>query len=424
MTGTATSSPPLNVVDDAYGRQTPAQRLLKALSFQNISAAYVLIGFIILFGLWVPDAFLSTTTFRTLLYSQAVTAIVAIGLIIPLSAGVYDLSIGGMMGAASVTAGYLMVERQTPVLLAVAITFGVGLLVGVFNGLLVVVAKIDSLIATLATSSILLAYGSFVSGDQVFTGLPESFQAFGVEEIAGITLPVLYLVGIGLIFWFALEHLPIGRYIYATGGGKEAARLAGIPTGKIIFGTLVVSALVATFAGLVASARGSTGQFQLGPPYLLPAFAAVFLGATQLKQGRFNVWGTILAVYVLAVGVKGLQVAGAPLWLPDLFNGLALALAVGLSSYRGRPRVAGRRRWFGRGKTSTDPPDQPSGPGGPPGPGAADPVPDRTRDPGPDPVSDRQPPVDPTTSRPADSLDSKPATDAARPGTGGESRVV
>jgi ribose transport system permease protein len=82
----------------------------------------------------------------------------------------------------------------------------------------------------------------------------------------------------------------------------------------------------------------------VGAGYLLPAFAAAFLGSTQIRNGQFNVWGTILAVYVLAVGVKGLQLAGAPIWLPDLFNGVALAVAVGLARWRRRPGVPRARR--------------------------------------------------------------------------------
>ncbi|MFJ8025701.1 hypothetical protein [Streptomyces sp. NPDC096311] len=136
------------------------------------------------------------------------------------------------------------------------------------------------------------------------------------------------------VIWFVLEHRPVGRYMYATGSNAEAARLAGVRTNRVIFGTIVCTALIATIAGIVVTSRIATGSPTIGPPYLLPAFAAAFLGSTQIRQGRFNVLGTLIAVYALATGVKGLQLAGAPFWLPDLFNGIALLVAVALSVRR------------------------------------------------------------------------------------------
>jgi ribose transport system permease protein len=109
-----------------------------------------------------------------------------------------------------------------------------------------------------------------------------------------------------------------------------------VRTSRIVFGTLVCSALIAGVAGIVVTSRVDTGSPTIGPPYLLPAFAAAFLGSTQVKPGRFNVLGTLIAVYTLGMSVQGLELAGAPLWLPDLFNGVALLVAVGLSVWRRR----------------------------------------------------------------------------------------
>ena len=98
--------------------------------------------------------------------------------------------------------------------------------------------------------------------------------------------------------------------------------------------SLVSCGAIAALAGLLTSAQLAVGDPTVGPGYLLPAYAAAFLGSTQFHGGRYNVWGTVIAVLVLAVGVKGLQLAGAPVWIPDLFNGVALLLAVGLSKYQ------------------------------------------------------------------------------------------
>jgi ribose transport system permease protein len=136
-----------------------------------------------------------------------------------------------------------------------------------------------------------------------------------------------------------LERTPLGRRIYATGGNIEAAKLAGVRTSVIIVGSLMVCGAVAALGGILLTARLGNADPTVGPSFLLPAFTAAFLGSTQFRRGRFNVWGTVLAVYVLAVGVKGLQLSGAPVWIPDAFNGAALILAVGMAAYVGTVRV-------------------------------------------------------------------------------------
>jgi ribose transport system permease protein len=134
--------------------------------------------------------------------------------------------------------------------------------------------------------------------------------------------------------WFVLEHTPLGRYLFAIGGNREAARLAGVTTDRHTWGTLVVSALIAGFAGLVQSWKVGTFGNTIGPGFLFPSIAAVFFGASQLR-GRPNVWGTLIAVFTLAFGVKGLQLTftgGNKPWIEPLFEGLSLLIAVAFAS--------------------------------------------------------------------------------------------
>ena len=165
------------------------------------------------------------------------------------------------------------------------------------------------------------------------------------------------MLGVSLVIWYVMENTPLGRRVYATGGNEAATRLAGVRTHLVITGAFVASGTVAAGVGVLLASRLGTGDPTSGPSFLLPAFSAVFLGATQFRAGRFNVWGTIVAVYVLAVGVKGLQLAGAPVWIPDLFNGGALLLAVGLANFEkvNHPRRAiGRLLHRERGRTRHD----------------------------------------------------------------------
>lgn len=305
-------------------------------SFGNISLIYIWIGVVVLFSIWIPDTFLTSTTLKSLASEQAVTAIVALAAVVALSAGLFDLSLGAVLGAAVILAAHLMVDTGMAPVPAVLITLLFGAAVGSLTGIMVVVFRVNSFITTLGVSSILTALIADISNNQQIIGLSPSFEKWATFELLGIQGAFWIMLVLAVVVWFVLECRPIGRYMYAIGGNPEAARLAGVRVKRIVFGTAVFTALIATVAGIVVLSRVGTGSPTLGPPYLLPAFAAAFLGSTQLKGGRFNVVGTLIAVYALATSVKGLQLAGAPFWLPELFNGVALLVAVALAVHRRR----------------------------------------------------------------------------------------
>jgi ribose transport system permease protein len=213
----------------------------------------------------------------------------------------------------------------------------VGAVVGLINGLLVVGLRIDSFVATLGTSSVLGAIVYWVSGNQQITeGISPTFIKLGQESLVGIPLPVVYLSVVALILGYVTEFRPLGRKLYATGGNEPAARLSGVHTDRLVIGAFMICAIIAALAGVVFAAIIGSASLTAGPPFLLPAFAAMFLGATQIHPGRPNVFGTLLAVAVLGAGVKGLLLTGAQFWVSDLFNGLALVAAVALARRRGR----------------------------------------------------------------------------------------
>jgi len=326
---------------------------LKKLHPRNIGVLYLYGAAWLLYSTWVPETWMTWLTHRSVINQQAILLVVAIGLIVPLATGVFDLSIAATMSATAVMVSWLLVDRQWAVVPAIAATAALGLVIGVINAFLVVKIRIDSFIATLGISSVLTAFGVWRSGNRSIIGLPESFLSLTTEFALGLRTSVLIAVTLAVIAWFVLEHTPVGRYFFATGGGRDAARLAGIHTNRYITAALMTSAFIAGLAGiLLASQYGST-QAQSGAPYLLPAFAAVFLGSTQFKR-RFNVLGTVLAVIVLQSGVKGLQLAGvAVLWVENLFFGLALIISVGLSTYQ-RTVHGGQRRWWRREESGPD----------------------------------------------------------------------
>ena len=158
--------------------------------------------------------------------------------------------------------------------------------------------------------------------------MPAGFQKVSNHELFGFPLIALYALLLCALVWYLLEHTPIGRRAYAVGANPEAARLAGVRTRRYVIGSFIATSLLATIGGILVASKIGNVAPSLGPAYLLPSFAACFLGTTQIKPGRFNVWGTVIALLLLAIGVKGLQLMGNQLWVTDLFNGLALLVAV------------------------------------------------------------------------------------------------
>lgn len=319
--------------DGPVGR---ASRRRPNLGLDRFSGLYVWVAVIVLFALWIPDTFMTQGNFRIIAGDQAITAMLAIGLIVPLAAGVFDLSIAGIMGFSVAMVSYQLSQGvSTPV--AVVTTLLCGALIGAVNGFVVVKLKVDSFIATLGMSSILLAGTYWVTdGRQITEGFTDGFLDLGSRPFLGLPLPFFYMIAVAAVMYVVLEKTPLGRYFYATGGNRQAARLAGLRVERIMFGALMTSATIAAFTGVVLAAKLGTAAPDIGPSYLLPAFSAVFLGSTQIRAGRVNVLGTLIAIYLLATGVKGLQLAGAPSFVNDLFNGLALIVAVALAARTAR----------------------------------------------------------------------------------------
>lgn len=303
-------------------------------SFRNISALYIFAAIFTLFSLWIPDLFLTESVWRSLVDQQALTALVAMGLVLPLAAGVFNLAVGAEVGFGAILVAWLLSEHSVPLVPAILLSIAAGACIGAVSGLLITRIRIDSFIATLGMSSVLLAGVAWLSSSQQILGLSASFQAFATHEWLGVTNPVWLMLIVAGVLSYVMDRTPAGRRVYAAGGNAQAARLAGVRTDRIVVLSLMCCGALAALAGVLASSRLASGDPTIGPAYLLPAYAAVFLGSTQFRRGRYNIWGTLVATYVLATGVKGLQLAGAPVWIPELFNGLALLLAVGLARHQ------------------------------------------------------------------------------------------
>lgn len=297
-----------------------------------------LLAMIGVFSLLRPATFATWANFESILVTQAVLVILALGLTIALRAGEFDLSVAAVVGLSAGLVAHLTVNAEWGLGAALAVALLAAALIGVINGIFVVGFGVNSFITTLGMGTVAGGLALAVFGPQTIGGISSDLTNVVRAEVAGLGASVFFALVLALALWYFFEHTPSGRHLFFTGEGREAARLAGIRVHRIRFGALVASAAFAGLAGIVLAGQTGAAEATYGNPFLLPAFAAAFLGATTIKPGRPNVWGTVVAVYLLAVGTTGLQLLGAADWVDDVFNGTALVLAVTLSVLVSRNR--------------------------------------------------------------------------------------
>jgi len=300
---------------------------------------------VVLFGALEPETFLTAGNFQTIFGSQAVLVVLTLSLLVPLTAGDYDLSIASVLTLATMVLALLNVEHGWPIGWAIVAALLSGVAVGVVNGLLVAVLRLDAFVVTLGMSAFVSGIVLWISGSRTIGGVSEALvDPVTVSQLLGIPLAFYYALALCIVLWYVLEFTPAGRRLLFVGRGRSAARLGGVNVVRVRFGALVASGTLAAAAGVLYAGTTGGADPSSGATYLLPAFAAAFLGATAIAPGRFNPWGSFVAVYFLWTGITGLQLHGARGFVQQLFYGSALVLALAL------PRLMG-----GRGATELEP---------------------------------------------------------------------
>lgn len=318
-------------------RPARRSRHLRLPGLRRFSAVYLWAVFLILFGSLQFHLFLNSTTFQVVFSQSAVTAVLALAFLVPLTADAYDLSIGEMMSLTIVLMNWLTLHTALPIGVIAVLVVLISAVIGAITGFIVVKLRVNSLIATLGMSEVLSSIQLYISQNHQVAGtFSNLFVTIGNGHVLGIPYLDLYLILIAAVLWFVLEQTPLGRRMFAVGGNREAARLAGISADRIIWGSLIASAAIASLAGVMYTAQVGAYTSDIGQGYLFPALAAVFFGASQLSQ-RPNVWGTLIAYFALAFGIQGLtlQFGAGTFWVSPLFQGVAVIGAVAIASSRG-----------------------------------------------------------------------------------------
>jgi ribose transport system permease protein len=319
-----------------------------AMRFVERWALLVILVLVLIYFSVAATDFANMANLRVVLASESVLITVALAASLPLLVGEFDLSVVAIMGTATVVTGGLLSNSHWPLLLAVLAGVASGALIGAFNGLLVTRVGVNSLILTLGVSTILPGLVTwYTNGLTIVSGIPASLSNATNDLFLGLPRSIWFVAIIALAVWYLTTQIPWGRRTGAIGSNKEAARLIGIRTDRTVFVMFVFSGVLCGIAGVLLLARqGSADPQASAGGLLLPALAAVFLGSTAYTPGRYNVPGTVTAALFVAFSVSGLTLMGAAAWVEQVFNGVALVVAVTLSTLaaKGGGAVIPRRR--------------------------------------------------------------------------------
>ncbi|GAA2697577.1 ABC transporter permease [Actinoplanes palleronii] len=306
-------------------------------SYGHLGSRFAAIGFwlalTVLYAVLTPDTFLTAGTFQTIFGSQQALVFLTAALLCTIIVGEFvDMSVASNFGFAAVLVAVLNVNHHWNVGLATAAAIAVSTLVGLVNGWLTVRLGVNTIVVTLGMGTFLLGLGLWITDLTPVSGLPAGFAQIALFTVGG--LPIGFYEGLVLMLAFAyvMTFTPLGRNMRFVGANREVSRLAGVRVNRLRLGAFTVAGLIAGTGGVISAA--ATGGFDatVSQSYLLPIFAATFLGTAILEPGRFNPLGTLIAVYFLATGILGLQLLGASGWVSSVFYGGVLVIAVTIST--------------------------------------------------------------------------------------------
>ncbi len=280
-----------------------------------------------------PDRFLQPITMSTIFGTQSVLVILTLALLVPLSVGDFDLSVANTMGMSATLMVVLNGDKYgLPLWVALIAAIAAGLIVGFVNGYLVVKVGVDAIVATLGMATLLLGLSNWVSGSIIQTGISKGLSIAINHRVLGLPMSFWFGMFVAAVLWYILSFRPLGRRIAFVGQNREMARLSGVKVDRIRFLSFVGAGFLSAVAGIMMAGQLGAFQASSATSFLLPTFAAAFLGTTVINPGRFNPWGSVIAIFFLITGITGLTLLGLTGWIQDAFYGAALIISVTLST--------------------------------------------------------------------------------------------
>ncbi len=325
-----------------------AAALVRRSDFSVVLATLVLF---VIFALG-SESFLTQYNLFNMGRTAALYVFVAVGQAIVIVIGGMNLSLGAIGGLSVVVAGMAMQDAGLDPIVAFPIALFVGVLAGLFNGLIITRLKLNSFVATLATSFIFVGLVNGISQGNPYTNIPKDITTIGRGDILGIPiLFVMMLVLLAVLAYF-FRYSVTGRRILATGGNAEAARLSGIRTDRVTVLANVLSGVFAALAGFLWITRVGSAQPSIGSDWLIISFAVAIIGGTSLAGGEISPLGLGAAAIMLTLIKNGLIMFNVNVYFEQTFLGIVILLAVSLESFR----AIGRRRR--RGPRGASPPKE------------------------------------------------------------------
>lgn len=322
------SSRPLRNQDrvTAFRARATGRRLVKT---YGVLVAWIVE--IVIFGFVEPSSFLTVANFKQLASSQADLVILSLAVVPTLAVAEIDLSIASVMAFGATAVGQLNGVDHWSIWAAIGVALLGALAVGLVNGIVTVYLRVRGIIVTLGMGTLVLGLTVELSHSLTVGGVSKSFQDATSHLVFGISASFYYALALAAVLWYVIRHTPIGRHLLFTGFNQEVARLSGVAVAPLRLSAFLVGSVLACFAGIISIGLAGGADPSSFQPFLLPAFAATFLGMLVFTPGRVNAFGNVVALYFLATGVVGLELLGVGTWIEDVFYGAALVGTVALS---------------------------------------------------------------------------------------------
>ncbi|WBW50706.1 ribose ABC transporter permease [Peptoniphilus equinus] len=298
--------------------------------FEKFRALILLVVFIVIISILRPN-FLSSTNLLNVLRQTSINAIIAAGMTFVILTGGIDLSVGSILAFSAALGAFTLVQGYN-FIIAVAVSLAIGMISGLFNGVIITKGKAQPFIATLVTMTLLKGLTLvFTQGRPISilqaSGL-EPYRSIGAGQILGIPTPVYIMAIIFIVCFYVLNNTKTGRYIYAIGGNEEASKLSGINTDKIKIKAYVINGLLAALAGIILTARLVSAQPNAGDGYELDAIAAVVLGGTSLVGGTGTILGTIFGALIIGILNNALNLMDVSSYYQMVVRAIVILVAV------------------------------------------------------------------------------------------------
>lgn len=273
--------------------------------------------------------FISAANLRNVMRIASINGLLAIGMTFVILTGGIDLSVGAVMGCAGMYSAYFARSAMGyPPIVAVLIGLLIGLVFGLFNGWIIAYLKVPAFVGTLGSMSIASGLTFLLTDAKPIPNLSEGFKKMGGGNLGVIPIPIMMMSVVLLVCFALLYKTRYGRYIFAVGGNLNAAHVSGIDTKKIIGSVYVIAGVLSAFAGIITTARVTSGVTSTGKGYETDAIAAVVIGGTSLTGGKGRLWGTIVGILIMQFLSNGLDMLGVNAYYQLLVKGFVVIGAV------------------------------------------------------------------------------------------------